>query len=124
VHDYTQEFNTSYAWWKKSIDIKAAIYMYIGGFKNGPLRADLMTNWQTGKYVSIIDLQNYASKNSLWRSTSSIGTNSFSNTNRKGKGASFSPSFKNSNSSNDSFNGCDNKGFSDSKKWSKSKDGS
>jgi hypothetical protein len=44
LHDYTQEFNTSYAWWKKSIDIKAVVYMYIGGLKNGSLRADLMTN--------------------------------------------------------------------------------
>ncbi len=33
LHDYTQEFNTSYAWWKKSIDIKAAVYRYIGGKK-------------------------------------------------------------------------------------------
>jgi hypothetical protein len=45
LHDYMQEFNTSYAWWKKSIDIKAAVvYMYIGGLKNGSLREDLMTN--------------------------------------------------------------------------------
>ena len=65
LHDYTQEFNTSYAWWKKTIDIKAAVYMYIGGLKNGSLRAVLMTNWQTGKYLSIIALQNDASKNSL-----------------------------------------------------------
>jgi hypothetical protein len=61
LHDYTHEFSTSYAWWKKSIDIKAAVYMYIGGLKNGSLRADLMTIWQTGKYLSIIALQNDAS---------------------------------------------------------------
>ncbi len=42
--DYTQEFNNSYAYWKGFIDIKAAVYIYIGGLKNGALRADLMTN--------------------------------------------------------------------------------
>jgi len=31
LHDYTQEFNSSYAWWKGSIDIKAVVHMYIGG---------------------------------------------------------------------------------------------
>jgi hypothetical protein len=54
--NYTQEFNSSYAYWKNSIDIKAAVYIYIGGLKNGSLRADLMTNWQCGKYTSIIAL--------------------------------------------------------------------
>ena len=44
LHDYTQEFNTAYAWWKNSIDIKAAVYMYISGLKNGSLRAYLGTN--------------------------------------------------------------------------------
>jgi len=76
----------------------------------------MITNWQTGKYLSIIDLQNDTSKKSLWRSTSSLGTNNSSITDRKEKGGTFTPSFKKSNSSN--------KGFSDSKKLSKSKDGS
>jgi hypothetical protein len=49
LSDYTQECNNSYAYWKSSIDIKAAMYIYIGGLKNGYLRADLMTNWQRGK---------------------------------------------------------------------------
>ncbi len=38
--DYTQEFNSSYSYWKNSIDVKAAVYIYIGGLKNGALRAD------------------------------------------------------------------------------------
>jgi hypothetical protein len=125
LHDYTQEFNTSYAWWKKSIDIKAAVYMYIGGLKNGALRADLMTNWQSGKYLSIIALQNDAAKNSLWRSTSSLtmSTNNSNSGERKGKGAAFPNNFKKSNGSNGSFSSNNNKGFSVTKKWSKSKDG-
>ena len=41
LHDYTQEFDTSYAWWKKSIGIKAAVYVYIGELENGSFRADL-----------------------------------------------------------------------------------
>jgi hypothetical protein len=47
---YTQEFNGSYAYWKNSIDIKAAVYIYIGGLRDGALRVDLMTNWECGKY--------------------------------------------------------------------------
>ena len=83
-----------------------------------------MTNSQTGKYVSIIALQNDASKNSLWCSTSSLGANSSSNTNKKGIGATFTPSFKKSNSSSGSFKGSGSKVFFESKKWSKYKDGS
>ena len=124
MHDYTQEFNASYAWWKKSIDIKAAVYIYIGGLKNGSLRADLMTNWQTGKYLSTISMQNDASKNSLWRSTSSLGTNGSSTTDKKGKGLAFTPSFKKTSSNSGSFSDSGSKGFSNSKKWSKSRDGS
>ncbi len=41
------------------------MYIYIGGLKNGTLRADLMTNWNWGKYLSLIALQNDAAKNSL-----------------------------------------------------------
>ncbi len=66
-----QEFNNSYAYWKSSIDIKAVVYIYIGGLKNGALRADLKTSWQCSKYNSIIALQNDAAKNSLWRASSS-----------------------------------------------------
>jgi hypothetical protein len=42
--------------------------VYIGGLKVGALRADLMTNWQAGKYESFIAFQNDAAKNSLRRS--------------------------------------------------------
>jgi hypothetical protein len=81
--DYTQEFNNAYSYWKNSIDVKAAVYIYIGGLKNGALRADLMTNWQMGKYVSLISLQNDAAKNSLWRASSSLpsGSSTPSNSN-------------------------------------------
>jgi hypothetical protein len=74
--DYTQEFNSAYSYWKNSIDVKAAVYIYIGGLKNGALRADLMTNWQMGKYLSLISLQNDAAKNSLWRASSSSASGS------------------------------------------------
>jgi hypothetical protein len=74
--DYTQEFNSAYSYWKNSIDVKAAVYIYIGGLKNGALRADLMTNWQVGKYMNLIALQNDAAKNSLWRASSSASGSS------------------------------------------------
>ena len=35
LHDYTQEFNSSYPWWQGSIAIKTIVYMYIGGQKMG-----------------------------------------------------------------------------------------
>ena len=35
--NYTQELNSSCAYWKNSIEIKAAVYIYIGGLKNGAL---------------------------------------------------------------------------------------
>ena len=96
LHDYTQEFNTSYARWKKPIDIKAAIYMYIGGLKNDSLRADLMINSQSGKYLSIIALQSDIAEKYLCRSRSSLmlSTNNSSIRDRKGKGATFTSSFK------------------------------
>ena len=50
------------------------MYIYIGGLKNGALRADLMTNWQCNKYPSLIALQNDAAKNSLWRASSSFAS--------------------------------------------------
>jgi len=70
-----------------------------------------MTNWQTDKYLSIISLQNDASKNSLWRSASSLGTNGSSSTDKKGKGAAFTPSFKKPISSSGSFSDSGSKGF-------------
>ena len=86
--DYTQEFNNSLAYWKNSIDIKVAVYIYFGGLKNAALRADLMTNWHCSKYNSIIALQNDAAKNSLWRppsSASGASTPSNSYTDRQTK---------------------------------------
>jgi hypothetical protein len=68
-------------------------------------------------------MQNDASKNSLWRPTSSLGTNSSNNTDKKGKGAAFTPSLKKPSSSNGGFSDNGSKGFSNSKKWSKSRDG-
>ncbi len=49
-----------------------------------------MTNWQMGKYLSIIALHNDTAKNSLWRSTSALTLRTGNNSgDRKGKGASF-----------------------------------
>ena len=45
-YEYTQEFNSSYSYWKDDISVKATAYLYIGGLKVGALRVDLMTNWQ------------------------------------------------------------------------------
>jgi hypothetical protein len=44
LHEYTQEFNSSYSNWEDNIAVKVAVYMYIGGLKNGSVRADLMFN--------------------------------------------------------------------------------
>ena len=65
LHEYTQDFNNSYSYWKDDISIKVASYLYIGGLKNGSLRADLMSNWQAGKYATLMALQTDAAKNSL-----------------------------------------------------------
>jgi hypothetical protein len=59
AHEYTQEFNNSYSYWKDDISVKVAAYMYIGGLKNGSVRAELMTNWQNSKYTTLMDLQKY-----------------------------------------------------------------
>ena len=70
--------------------------MYIGGLKNGSVRADLMTNWQTGKYATLMHLQNDSAKNTLWRSSTIItprsgGSNSHHN---KGKAPMTQPTSK------------------------------
>jgi hypothetical protein len=82
--------------WKDDISVKVAAYMYIGGLKNGSVRAYLMANWQTGKYATLMELQNDAAKNSLWRSSTIItprsgGSNSHHN---KGKAPMAQPTSK------------------------------
>jgi len=67
LHEYTQEFRSSYSYWKDDISVEAVAYLYIGGLRFGALRADLMTNWQASKYDSLHILQNDAAKNSLLR---------------------------------------------------------
>jgi hypothetical protein len=138
LHDYTQDFNSSYAYWKDDISVKVASYLYIGGLKNGSLRADLMSNWQTGKYATLMALQTDAAKNSLWRSSTVItprtsprfgGSGSHQN---KGKApmtqpTSKRPQFSNSGQKNSgshgSFGGSGQKGASSSKgPWGQSKD--
>ena len=52
--------------------MKVAAYMYIGGLKNGSVRTDLMTNWKTAKYATLVELQTDVAKNSLWRSSTII----------------------------------------------------
>ena len=44
LHDYTQDFNRSYSYWKDDIFVKAVVYLYIGDLRVGALRADLMTH--------------------------------------------------------------------------------
>ena len=68
-HEYTHDFNDSYSYWKDDISIKVASYLYIGGLTIGALQANFMTDWQTSKYASLINLQNDVAKTSLWRST-------------------------------------------------------
>ena len=96
LHEYAQEFNGSYNYWKDDISVKVAAYLYIGGLKNGSVQAGLMTNWQTGKYATLMELYNDAAKNSLWRSSTIItprlgGSNTHQN---KGKSPMTQPTSK------------------------------
>jgi hypothetical protein len=77
LREYTQEFNSSYSYWKDEISVKVTAFLYIGGLKNDSVRTDLMTNWHTGKYATLMDLQNDAAKNSLWRSSTIITPSSY-----------------------------------------------
>ena len=56
LHQYTQEFNSSYSYRNYDIFVKAATYLYTGGLKVEALRADLMTKWQAYKYDSLLTL--------------------------------------------------------------------
>ena len=86
LHEYTQEFNNCYCYWEGGIYVKVAAYMYIGGLKNGSVRADLMPNCQTGKYATLVYLQNDATKNYLWRSSTIITPRSSGSNSYHGKG--------------------------------------
>ena len=43
LHEYAQEFDISYNYWKDDISVKVAVYLNIGGLKNGSVRENLMT---------------------------------------------------------------------------------
>jgi hypothetical protein len=62
------------------------VYLHIGGLKHGSVRADLMTNWQTGKYATLMDLQNDAANNFLWRSSTIITPRTCGSNSHHGKG--------------------------------------
>ncbi len=96
LREYTHDFYNSYSYWKDDISVKVASYLYIGGLRNGSLRADLMSDWQANKYATLMVLQTNAAKNSLWRSSIVItpmtsGTNTHRN---KGKSPMTQPNFK------------------------------
>ncbi len=134
LHDYTQDFNSSYAYWKDDISVKVASYLYIGGLKNGSLRADLMSNWQAGKYATLMALQIDVAKNSLWRSSTVITPRigGFGSHQNKGKAPMTQPISKRpqlsnfgqrSSGSHGSFGGSGQIGASSSKgPWGQSKD--
>ena len=133
LHEYTQEFNSFYSYWKDNISVKVVAYLYIGGLKVGALRADLMTNWHASKYDSLITLQNHAAKNSLRRSAAvNIPRNSSSATSQnKGKAPMLMQSYKrhhgsigqSSHDSHTSFGGSGSKGAFGSKlNWGHLKD--
>ena len=96
LHEYTQEFNNLYSYWKDDISVNADAYLYIGGLKFGALRANSMTNWYAGKYGSLHTLKNDAAKNSFWRSAAvNIPRNSSSATTQNmGKAPMRMPSYK------------------------------
>ena len=49
LHEYIQELNSSYFYWKHDISVKVAAYQCIGGLKVRALRVDVMTNRQACK---------------------------------------------------------------------------
>jgi hypothetical protein len=55
------------------------------------LRANLMSNWQSCKYTTLIDLQNSVTNISLCRSTSRVTHRSGSSTNNQNKGKAPAP---------------------------------
>jgi hypothetical protein len=133
LHEYTQEFNISYSYCKDDISVKATAYLYIGGLRVGALRGDLITNWQAGKYDSLLILQNDVAKNILWRSTEvNIPRNSGSaTTQNKGKAPMPMPPYIRSHGrighishgSHNSFGGNGSEGTSASKlNWGQPKD--
>ena len=86
----------------------------------------MLTNWQTGKYATLMELQNDVAKNSLWRSSIVIiprsgGSGTHQN---KGKSPTTLPTFKryqpivfrlNNSGTHDNFGGNGSKSISNSK---------
>jgi hypothetical protein len=96
LHEDTRDFKSSYSYWKDDISVMAATYLYIGGLYIGALQTNLMTKLHARKYDSLIDLQNDATKNSLWRSAA-VNTprnDSFATTHNKSKVTMPMPSYK------------------------------
>ena len=103
--------------------------MYIGGLKYGSVRADLMTNWQTGKYATLMDLQNDAAENSLRRSSTIVTPRIGGSNSHHGKGKAHMPQpaskrlqpigfGQNHFGSHDSFGAISSKGVSNTmKSW-------
>jgi hypothetical protein len=93
-----------------------------------------MSNWQSGKYATLMALQTDASKNSLWRSSTMITpkTGGSSTHQNKGKSPITQPNFKrpqqskfghDTSGSHGSFGSSGHKGASNSKgPWGQSKD--
>ena len=67
VPDYTRKFNDYYIFWKPEVSDKFGTYLYIMGFRSGPLRADLMSAYSLGKCNSLSDLQLHAARSNLCR---------------------------------------------------------
>ena len=86
-----------------------------------------MTNWQTGKYATLMDLQNDATKNSLWRSSTIITPRTRGSNSHHGKGKAPMPQStskrlqpvgfgQNTVGSHGSFGASTSKGFSNTMK--------
>jgi hypothetical protein len=39
------------------ITLRATTYLYIGGLQNGLIQTDPIANWESSKYVFLVDLQ-------------------------------------------------------------------
>jgi len=67
VPDCTRKFNDYHNFRKTEIFEKVATYLYIMGFRSGPLRADLMSAYFLGKFNYLSELPLHVARRNLCR---------------------------------------------------------
>ena len=67
ISEYIRKFNDSYSFWKSEISEKCDVYLFVLGLRSGPLRADLISAYELGKFKSLSELQLHAPRSTLSR---------------------------------------------------------